>query len=130
MRKCRLTWPRARLSLELTDALVALADDAPTVLVLEDLQWADPSTLDWLDYATRRPDRAPSRDRHIAHGVGAEAQRSHPRVLGARPAERIELGPLDAAAAAYPRRASAGSGRGDDQTRSGRTAPVSRFSCA
>ena len=88
-----------RLSLELTDALAALADDAPTVLVLEDLQWADPSTLDWLDYATRRaPIARLLVIGTLRTGAGAEAQRRIRELWVRDLAERIELGPLDAAA--------------------------------
>ncbi len=88
-----------RLSLELTDALAALADDAPIVLVLEDLQWADPSTLDWLDYATRRaPIARLLVIGTLRTGAGAEAQRRIRELWVRDLAERIELGPLDAAA--------------------------------
>jgi DNA-binding winged helix-turn-helix (wHTH) protein/predicted ATPase len=88
-----------RLSLELTDALAALADGAPTVLVLEDLQWADPSTLDWLDYETRRaPNARLLVIGTLRAGVGAEAQRRIRELWVRDLAERIELGPLDAAA--------------------------------
>ncbi len=88
-----------RLSLELTDALAALADDTPTVLVLEDLQWSDPSTLDWLDYAMRRAPMARLLViGTLRTGTGAEAQRRIRELWMREFAERIELGPLDAAA--------------------------------
>ena len=88
-----------RLSLEFTDALAALADDAPTVLVLEDLQWADPSTLDWLDYATRRAPLARLLViGTLRTGAGVEAQRRIRELWVRDLAARIELGPLDAAA--------------------------------
>lgn len=38
--------------------LQALARDRPVVVVLDDLQWADPSTLDLLDYVTAAPVKA------------------------------------------------------------------------
>jgi DNA-binding winged helix-turn-helix (wHTH) protein/predicted ATPase len=88
-----------RLSLEITDALAALADDAPTVLVLEDLQWADPSTLDWLDYATRRaPIARLLVIGTLRTGTGAEAQRRIRDLWVRDLAVRIELGPLDSVA--------------------------------
>jgi DNA-binding winged helix-turn-helix (wHTH) protein/predicted ATPase len=88
-----------RLSMELTDALAALADDAPVVLVLEDFQWADPSTLDWVDYATRRaPIARLLVIGTLRTGVGTEAQRRIRELWVRDLAERIELGPLDAAA--------------------------------
>jgi DNA-binding winged helix-turn-helix (wHTH) protein/predicted ATPase len=43
---------------ELTEALEALALDAPVILRLEDLHWSDVSTLDWLAFLGRRPERA------------------------------------------------------------------------
>jgi predicted ATPase len=43
---------------ELTEALEALAVDAPVILRLEDLHWSDVSTLDWLAFLGRRPERA------------------------------------------------------------------------
>jgi len=88
-----------RLSLELTDALAALAGDAPTVLVIEDLQWADPSTLDWLDYATRRaPIARLLVIGTLRTGAGTEAQLRIRELWLRDLAERIELGPLDAVA--------------------------------
>jgi DNA-binding winged helix-turn-helix (wHTH) protein/predicted ATPase len=45
---------RERMLRELTEAVEALTADYPLVLVLEDLQWSDVSTLDWLAYAARR----------------------------------------------------------------------------
>jgi len=42
-----------QMLLELTEAMTALSEIRPVVLVLEDLQWGDPSTLEWLDYLSR-----------------------------------------------------------------------------
>jgi DNA-binding winged helix-turn-helix (wHTH) protein/tetratricopeptide (TPR) repeat protein len=47
-----------RMLRELTDALEAASDHAPIVLWLEDLHWADVSTIDWLASFARRPERA------------------------------------------------------------------------
>jgi DNA-binding winged helix-turn-helix (wHTH) protein/predicted ATPase len=49
---------RERMLRELTEALEALALDAPVILRLEDLHWSDASTLDWLAFLGRRPERA------------------------------------------------------------------------
>ncbi|HKC84298.1 MAG TPA: AAA family ATPase, partial [bacterium] len=49
---------RERMLRELTEALEALALDAPVILRLEDLHWSDVSTLDWLAFLGRRPERA------------------------------------------------------------------------
>ena len=47
-----------RMVRELADALDAISKQLPIVLCLEDLHWSDPSTLDWIAYFARRPDRA------------------------------------------------------------------------
>lgn len=49
---------RARMLLELAEALEALTAAAPLVLVLEDLHWSDPSTLDVLALLAHRPESA------------------------------------------------------------------------
>lgn len=49
---------RDRMLRELTDALETLTVDVPLVLWLEDLHWADASTLDWISAFAQRPDRA------------------------------------------------------------------------
>jgi DNA-binding winged helix-turn-helix (wHTH) protein len=46
---------RDRMLRELTDALEAVSEHAPVVLWLEDLHWADVSTIDWLASFARRP---------------------------------------------------------------------------
>lgn len=49
---------RQRMLREICDALEELTREVPLVLVLEDLHWADPSTLDLLSTVARRRDRA------------------------------------------------------------------------
>ena len=49
---------RDRMLRELTDALEAASEQAPIVVWLEDLHWADVSTIDWLASFARRPERA------------------------------------------------------------------------
>jgi DNA-binding winged helix-turn-helix (wHTH) protein len=48
----------ARMLREITEVLEALAGDTPLVLVLEDLHWSDPSTLDALALLAHRPEAA------------------------------------------------------------------------
>src|SRR5262249_20754599 len=48
----------ARMLRELTQALEVLTADAPLVLVLEDLQWSDPSTVDLLAALAQRREPA------------------------------------------------------------------------
>jgi predicted ATPase len=50
--------PQPRMLRELTEALDRLTVEHPLVLVLEDLQWSDGATLDWLTYVARRRDPA------------------------------------------------------------------------
>lgn len=47
-----------RMLRELTDAIEAFTAAEPLILVLEDLQWSDNATVDWLAYAARRRDPA------------------------------------------------------------------------
>jgi DNA-binding winged helix-turn-helix (wHTH) protein len=47
-----------RMLRELSDCLDQLAADRSVILVLEDLHWSDPSTIEWLDYYARRSDQA------------------------------------------------------------------------
>ena len=49
---------RERMLRELTQAVEAMAADAPLLLKLEDIHWSDASTLDWLAHVARRPDSA------------------------------------------------------------------------
>jgi hypothetical protein len=47
-----------RMLRELAEAVEVLTVHRPLVLVLEDLHWCDPSTLEWLAYVARRRDPA------------------------------------------------------------------------
>src|SRR5262245_33322090 len=49
---------RERMLRELTEALDALSEDEPLVLVLEDLHWSDASTIELLARVARRPEPA------------------------------------------------------------------------
>ena len=49
---------RERMLRELTGALEAITTDAPLILWLEDLQWSDVSTLDWISAFASRPEPA------------------------------------------------------------------------
>jgi predicted ATPase len=49
---------RARMLRELTEAVGALTAERPLVLWVEDLQWSDVSTLDWLAFVARRQEYA------------------------------------------------------------------------
>jgi DNA-binding SARP family transcriptional activator len=49
---------RERMLREMLETLEELTRDRPLVLVLEDLHWSDPSTIDLLEAVARRPDPA------------------------------------------------------------------------
>jgi DNA-binding winged helix-turn-helix (wHTH) protein len=49
---------RERMLREIADALEALSAEIPVVMVLEDLHWSDPSTIDLLAWIARRPSPA------------------------------------------------------------------------
>jgi AAA ATPase-like protein len=69
----------ARMRRELAQALDVLTADAPLVLVLEDLQWSDRSTVDLLAHLTQRGRRG------LAHGWPAAPPppwRRRPQKLG------------------------------------------------
>ena len=48
----------ARMMRELTEALDVMTTSRPVVVVLEDLHWSDPPTVEWLHYVARRRDPA------------------------------------------------------------------------
>jgi len=100
---------RARMLREMLEALDAISAAAPVVLVLEDLHWADDSTLDLLDAVLRRRDPArllvlgtfrPAGE----HGEPAVAALAHDLCVRGV-AESLPVGRLpDAAVEAYLRR--------------------------
>ena len=79
------------------DALEALSQEVPLVIVLEDLQWADPSTIDLLSAIARRTSRA----RLLVIGTyrPAEAARMAPALLAVQAEleihDQCEVLPLD-----------------------------------
>ena len=81
---------------ELVHALEALAADAPVVLVLDDLQWVDPSTRDLLAALMRR--RHPARVLVVASATGPDPLVTELRLRGT--ARELALAPLGAHAAA------------------------------
>ncbi|MEL6877436.1 MAG: AAA family ATPase [Pseudomonadota bacterium] len=99
----------SRLLAQLSEA------DAPTVLIIEDVHWADAGTLDFIRFLGRRIMMCPVM--MIVSFRNDELGRTHPllRVFGEIPSsqlERIELLPLSLAAVA---RLSDGSGRNAEQ---------------
>jgi predicted ATPase len=70
---------RERMLRELAEAVETMAADIPLILWLEDLQWSDPPTVDWLGYLARRP--GPARVLVLA---------SYRPVEASTPAQRVE----------------------------------------
>jgi len=106
---------RLRLFQALRQLLITLAAD-PLVVLLDDVHWADPGSIDFLDYLGRHPIRAP------LLVVIAHRYRQAPtqlRYAMARNSDygtvtRIELGPLSRTEAAALIRERAGSSRIDE----------------
>lgn len=83
-----------RMLREVSDALEALSALQPLILVLEDLHWSDPSTIEWLDYYARRSDNA--RMMLIATVRPESEQYAACRELAARDhAEHVRLDAID-----------------------------------
>ncbi len=95
---------RLRLFQEVFLALERLGAERPVVLALEDLHWADGSTLDLLAFLAHGVARAPVlvvgtyRTEEVA--PGAALQRLAASIVGARAAVSVELEPLAADAVA------------------------------
>ena len=85
----------------LLELLARLADDAPVVLIIEDLHWADPSTLDFVSFVARnaRKERVLLVATHRLHdGRDLQALERYVDQLERCPAvETIALGPLTVA---------------------------------
>ena len=97
------TWER--MLREAAEALEAVAADRPLVLLLEDLHWADPSTVDLLAWLARRP--TPARLLVVgtyrpadAHGGGAPIGDLAAELRLRGLAAELRLGELDVAAVA------------------------------
>ncbi|MBX3220627.1 MAG: AAA family ATPase [Labilithrix sp.] len=88
--------PQGRTMREFAEAIEALSNDAPVVLVLEDLHWADPSTAELLAVLGAR--REPARLLVLGTYRASDVARGHPlsrvtsELVAHRQASMIELG--------------------------------------
>jgi predicted ATPase len=80
---------RWRLYRGLRDRLDTLPGGRPFALVLDDVHWADPATLELLEHLMRRP---PERQ-HVLVAAVRPGQVAD-RLLAIRPAAALDLGPL------------------------------------
>src|SRR3954447_24832170 len=95
----RLEAERFKAHFAVRRLLEYLAADRPVVLTLDDVQWADPASVELLALLLRRPPRAPVllAFAHRPHETPASLARSLDRADRERFGARIELGPLTAA---------------------------------
>ncbi|MFF0813738.1 ATP-binding protein [Rhodococcus sp. NPDC003318] len=91
-------WQRHRFVEGLARAL--LAGGRPTVLVLDDLQWCDPETLEFLGYLVRTFPRAPLLIAATMRGDGPDVARLIGRPSAGGPVTELVVAPLDPAATA------------------------------
>ena len=88
-----------RMLREIAEAFEALANDAPVVLVLDDLQWSDPSTLDVVAMLGRRREPArllvvgTYRSRDLSHE--SALKRAADELVAHRQATSLHLEPFD-----------------------------------
>lgn len=93
------SWGQALLFEEVTRLVASLAEQRPVTLVVEDLHWADRSTLNLVTYLTRFLDGSPATV--VATYRSDEMRRSHPlrpvlAELGRLPyVGRLDLPPID-----------------------------------
>ena len=92
-----------RLARELGDALSAAARSRPLVMILEDLHWADPSTVELLRYLAHRAARAPllliaSCRQEEAATAGCPINQNLAELEARGVSESVELSLLDEAA--------------------------------
>jgi DNA-binding NarL/FixJ family response regulator len=80
---------RWRLHRALRDRLDTLPGGRPFALVLDDVHWADPATLELLEHLMRRPPERP----HLLVAAVRPGEVAE-RLLAIRPAAALDLGPL------------------------------------
>ncbi len=79
------------LWLAMTDLVIQVASTQPTVIVLEDLQWADPESIGWLDHMLGRSSNRPLM---VMALVRPSFWTEHPNRFAGRDHVRLELRPI------------------------------------
>jgi tetratricopeptide (TPR) repeat protein len=82
---------RDALWLAMTDLVLGLATNQPTLILMEDLQWADPESIGWLDHMLGRASHKPLM---VLACVRPEFWTLHPERFAGRDHVRIELRPI------------------------------------
>jgi tetratricopeptide (TPR) repeat protein len=102
---------RDALWLAMTDLVLQVASGQPTVVVMEDLQWADPESIGWLDHMLGRASRKPI---VLLACVRPEFWVEHPERFADRDHVRLELRPVSRRAARAIARAVLGEEASDE----------------
>ena len=92
---------RERMLREIAEALETITSDKPLLLVLEDLHWVDPSTVDLISTLARR--RSPGKLMLLGHVSPLASE---------HPIEDSQAGPAGASVVPQDRIAAAGGNRG------------------
>lgn len=87
---------RDALWLAMTDLVMQVASSEPTAVLMEDLQWADPESVGWLDHMLGR---ASNRPLFVMAMVRPEFWLTHTERFSGRDHVRIELRPISRQAA-------------------------------
>jgi hypothetical protein len=99
------------LWLAMTDLVIQVASTQPTVIVLEDLQWADPESIGWLDHMLGRSSNRPLM---VMALVRPSFWTEHPNRFAGRDHVRLELRPISKRATRAIARALLGEAAGEE----------------
>ncbi len=103
---------RDALWLAMTDLVLQVVTDEPAVIVLEDLQWADPESIGWFDHLLGRSARQPLL---VLAMTRPGFWQEYPKRFAGRDHVRLDLRPLSRRASRAIARAVMGEGASDEQ---------------
>jgi hypothetical protein len=102
---------RDALWLSMTDLIVRACAQEPVAIVLEDIQWADPESVRWIDHILNR---AAGKPLWVLALARPSFWKDHPRAFAGRDHVRIELRPISRKATRAIAQAVLGDRVGDD----------------